>query len=61
MKERESRNRVHHASDFSCAIRWDFFIYGAHSLSSKKETLANSPFRATIKQNRRILTIRLFL
>jgi hypothetical protein len=23
-----NNNRTHHASDFSCATRWDFLIYG---------------------------------
>ena len=35
-------NRTHHASDFSCATRWDFFIYGVFYVSVSKTNINNS-------------------
>lgn len=32
-------NRTHHASDFSCATRWDFFIYGVFMYQYPKQIL----------------------
>ena len=34
-------NRTHHASDFSCATRWDFFTYGVFCLSISKTNINN--------------------
>ena len=34
-------NRTHHASDFSCATRWDFLIYGVFYVSISKTNINN--------------------